>query len=53
VNPWYYLWMAVFVVSTLAFASIAVVVVIRGVSDLKMMLRGLQNTKEAEASSDE
>ncbi len=39
---WYYFWMASFVVAGSAFAFIAVVVMVRGIADLREMFAGLR-----------
>ena len=41
-DAWYYFWMASFVLAGSAFALIAVVVLVRGVGDLRDMLVGLR-----------
>ena len=45
---WYYLWLTIFVVSGVAFAGIAVTVVILGMTDLREMLRGLKTQQDGE-----
>jgi hypothetical protein len=41
-NAWYFFWMANFVVAGTAFAVIAVVVLFRGVKDLREMFMNLR-----------
>ena len=40
-NSWYYFWMANFVIAGSAFAVIAVIVLVRGIGDLRQMFRRL------------
>jgi hypothetical protein len=39
---WYYFWIASFAVAGSAFAFIAAVVTVRGIADLRQMLKGLR-----------
>ena len=41
-NAWYYFWMANFVVSGSAFAIITLIVLVRGLRDLREMFAGLR-----------
>ncbi|HUJ32624.1 MAG TPA: hypothetical protein VLY23_15190 [Candidatus Acidoferrum sp.] len=41
-NAWYIFWMANFVIAGSAFAVIAVIVLVRGVKDLRDMFAGLR-----------
>jgi len=41
-NGWYYFWMANFVLAGSAFAVIAVIVLVRGLRDLREMFAGLR-----------
>jgi hypothetical protein len=52
-HSWFYVWITIFLFSTVAFALIAIVVVIRGVSDLKIMLQGLRPAQVTKDTSGE
>ena len=41
-NGWYYFWMANFVVAGSAFAAITLIVLVRGMRDLREMFAGLR-----------
>lgn len=41
-NAWYYFWMASFLLAGSAFAFIAMVVLVRGIADLREMFAGLR-----------
>lgn len=45
-NGWYYFWMANFVLAGAAFAAITVIVLVRGLSDLREMFAGLRAEAE-------
>ena len=45
-DAWYDFWMACFVLAGSAFAIIAVIVLIRGIGDLRQMLTGLKSERD-------
>lgn len=47
-RAWFYFWIAAFVVSTALFAGIAAVIAVRGVGDLRAMLKALSRGEEGQ-----
>lgn len=44
---WFYFWTASFIVSGGAFVIIALIVLVRGIQDLRVMFRNLRHNSEA------
>jgi hypothetical protein len=47
---WYYFWTANFILAGTAFAFITLIVLVRGIGDLRVMFRGLSERERARQS---